>query len=201
MNIVDIHTHDPARWSQAIVSCTPDIFDDLSAQYPAALFSVGIHPWYTSDTTMDDFSKLERIIGQPRVVAIGETGLDLLRGAPVDVQERIFIRHVELSERVGKPLIIHCVKGWDRLLAIRAAMNPGQNWAIHGFRGKPQLARQLVDKGLWLSVGEHYNPAILDTVPRERLLVESDDSSTVPCIPGFDASAAVISFLGIPTDK
>lgn len=198
--ITDIHTHDIARWQNSIVSCTPGEYRTLAEKYPDALFSVGIHPWDTQAVTDEDLQRLTAAVCDHRVVAIGETGLDSLRGASLDDQEIIFRRHIELSELVKKPLIIHCVKGWDRLLALHAEMKPAQNWAIHGFRGKPQLARQLVDRGIWLSLGPRFNHDVLDEVPVDKLLTESDEADSVPMLPGHDPAGVIARFLQ-PRDR
>lgn len=95
----------------------------------------------------------------------------------MDRQEELFRLHVALSLQHGKPLIIHNVRGTDRLVRIHKELKPAQPWIIHGFRGKPELARQLVREGFYLSVGERFNRDSLAQIPPERLLVESDESA------------------------
>jgi TatD DNase family protein len=112
-----------------------------------------------------------------RVRAIGECGIDLIRcNIPVEQQAEILRRHIELSESLHKPLILHAVKGQETILRLHRTMRPAQAWIIHGFRGKPQQARQLTGAGLYLSIGEHFNPMSARAVPLDRLFVESDES-------------------------
>lgn len=181
MALLDCHTHNPERWRDAIVSCRPGEFARMSADYPGAVFSVGVHPW---DTASCDAAAIERslqllqtIATDPRVVAIGEAGLDDLRGASVDVQETVLRRQSELSETVGKPLVIHCVRRYDRMLHLQREMRPQQPWIWHGFRGKPELARQILAASLrnYISLGERFNP-LAATIPSDRLLAETDES-------------------------
>jgi TatD DNase family protein len=82
-----------------------------------------------------------------------------------------------LAEEVKKPLIIHCVKGLDEIIAMHKETVPQQAWIIHGFRGKPQQAEQLVKAGFYLSFGERFNVESLKATPLERLFVESDESN------------------------
>lgn len=173
MTLTDFHTHrhDAAG---AIISMSPAMAESFILKNPEAKISVGIHPWDTVDTA--SLELLDNVAAMSQVVAIGETGLDKLRGASVAVQADILRRHVELSERQHKPLIIHCVKAWDMLLGIRREMNPSQPWGIHGFRGGPQQASQLLAHGFYLSLGEHFNPATAAIIPDDRLLVETDES-------------------------
>ena len=99
----------------------------------------GIHPW-----------QADKAFGVPDLsgkLAIGECGLDALRGPSLEVQEEVFRGQIALSERLGKPLIIHCVKALDRLLKVQKTPIPSQKWMFHGFRGKPQQLRSLLDAG------------------------------------------------------
>ena len=109
-------------------------------------------------------------------VAVGEAGLDKLTAAPMELQVRMFEKQVELSEKYRLPLIIHCVKAMDELLAVRKKLNPAQPWIWHGFRGKPQQAGQLIKNGIYLSFGAHYSEETVKGVPVGRLFLETDDS-------------------------
>ena len=127
----------------------------------------GIHPWKAGEEfVVPDLS------GK---LAIGECGLDGLRGPAVEVQEEVFIRQIRLSEELGKPLIIHCVKALDRLLQLHKELKPKQMWMLHGFRGKPQQLRSLLDAGFFVSFGFQHNEESLRICPIDRLLLETDD--------------------------
>ncbi len=171
MSISDIHTHDASRAPHAIVNIYPG--DEMT---PGNVYSIGIHPWHTHEVTDEMLQMLEQQASNTDVVAIGEAGLDKLRGADIDTQERIFIRHIELSEALKKPLIIHAVKAYDRIIALHRRFKPTQRWIIHGFRGKPQQAMSLLNEGLDLSIGEKFNPEAAAIIPANRLFIESDES-------------------------
>lgn len=163
----DVHTHNLNAGSDAIVNLPIDA--DVPAE---GSFSVGVHPWHADEPI--DWDALRRKAANPRVVAIGETGLDKLRGAPMQIQEEVFLAHVRMSEELAKPLIIHAVGTYNRLVELRKSLRPTQSWLIHGFRGKPELATQLVRAGFEISLGAKYNPNVTAVIPPERLHHESD---------------------------
>lgn len=172
--MIDVHTHAPVLG--AIYSLP---LEQIRANPPYPVeeqwLSVGIHPWEVTDSWRYDFAHVREWAFLPQVKAIGECGLDLL--VPSSCQIEVFKAHVLLSEEAGKPLIIHCVKAVDELLAIRKAMKPEQPWIFHGFRGKPQQAEQLLKAGLYLSFGEKFNPLSAKLCPASRLCLETDESA------------------------
>jgi len=95
----------------------------------------------------------------------------------MELQLTVFKAQVRLSEEYGLPLIIHCVKAMDELLAVKKEFRPQQAWIWHGFRGKTEQAVQLLKKGFYLSLGEYYSDETMQTVPDERLFLETDNSS------------------------
>lgn len=165
MKVSDIHTHNPEA-TDAVIN-----FEPGWKMRPDALYSVGWHPWWPNP----DMTWVEHIAGNEQVVMIGECGIDKLRGAgSIDEQIALTRRHAELSEQLGKPLILHIVGAWNDIIALRREMKPSQPWIIHGFRGKPQLARQLLDAGFHISLGKRYNPETLAVIPPDRLYRETD---------------------------
>ena len=171
MILFDIHTHNTeADPEQAILDCP---------QYEAGRkISLGIHPWYIDNDWIDEFRQLEQAAGKANVVAIGECGMDRMKSAAdILLQREVFRAHALLAERKQKPLIIHCVKAFDDILAIHKEITPEQTWIIHGFRGKPRLAEQLTKAGMCLSLGEHFNAESARIIPAERLFIESDESN------------------------
>lgn len=140
-------------------------------------YSVGIHPWTAlSYAILGKRKVLERLIFNKQILAIGETGLDKLSDAPIEGQIVLFVDHVEYSEVVEKPLIIHCVKMMPAIIAAKKKINPTQPWIWHGFRGKPEQAQQLLDHGFYISFGEYYSAEAMAIVPDDRLFLETDKS-------------------------
>ena len=172
----DIHTHcQPEVPGEAIVNCFPETFVPQQEGW----YSVGIHPWYIASfaaSLNDSKARFEELLDHPQVLAVGEAGLDKLAAAPMQLQVAVFKEQVELSEKYELPLIIHCVKAMDELLALRKERAPKQPWIWHGFRGKPEQAKQLLQKGFYLSFGMHYSSEAMNVVPDSRLFLETDDS-------------------------
>lgn len=168
----DIHTH-RRRGPDCITNL--EAGQSIDTAPGEAYYSAGIHPWDTGSPVPDYLWQwLEHIAADQRVVAIGECGLDALSGGPSEVQTEVFIRQARLAERVEKPLIIHAVRSWPQIMALRRRLCPRQTWIIHGFRGKPELARQLLAAGFDISKGTRYNPAALAVIPPDRLHRETD---------------------------
>ena len=140
-------------------------------------YSIGIHPWEVRESNVSQqLSFLQQQLQRKQFVAVGEAGLDKLAKAPMELQLAVFKEQVKLSEKLGLPLIIHCVKAMDELLALRKERAPKQPWIWHGFRGKPEQAKQLLQKGFYLSFGMHYSSEAMNVVPDSRLFLETDDS-------------------------
>ena len=108
---VDIHTHDKSR-KNAIINIYPN--EEL---IEGVFHSVGIHPWQTANISSFIIKQLNILAAHPQIVAIGETGIDSIKGASIDIQIEIFKLHVNLSEQYKKPLIIHCVKSFNEIIA------------------------------------------------------------------------------------
>ena len=171
---LDIHTHHPAPQPMAVISASIDNFNPIDGQ----LYSIGIHPWDTDkQVSIQMWQKLEELAQLPCVVAIGETGIDKLKGAPLYRQLYILNRHIQISEKLKKPLIIHDVRAHDVIVGLRREMSLSQKWAIHGFRYKPTVAKMMTDAGIFLSFGETFNPDSLISAPVSLILAETDDSS------------------------
>lgn len=170
--IYDIHTHDfPEVPGSAIVQLTPT----ECYMYPGHFYSASLHPWDIHDDWKVQMAKVAVMAMHPHVLAIGETGLDKKNtSVPLEVQIEVFREHIKLSETLNKPLIVHCVKAIDELLAIRKEMNITHPWALHGYRGGPEQAEQLRKLGVYVSLGLNYNTDTLLDTPFRYMLLESD---------------------------
>lgn len=172
--ILDIHTHHDAPQPEAVVCSRPEEFSPIDGQ----LYSVGIHPWTVSDGVTDNaWEKLATVAALPCVRAIGECGIDVPKGGPLFRQMLVFKKQIEISEKVGKPLIIHCVKAQDIIIGIKKELKPRQSWLVHGFRGKPTIAKMLSDAGIFVSFGEHFNEATLSALSDDLIFAETDEST------------------------
>ena len=173
--LIDIHTHRITNNASDISSISAD---DYTPHIKAC--SIGIHPWHISPDWQDQMDRIRNLASAPNVYMIGECGLDNVRlTASMEEQETIFRHHIDISEQARKPLIIHCVKAIVRLIAIKKETQPRQTWILHGFRGKPQQAVQLLAQGIELSFGPHFNDkSLLAAYQQNSLWLETDDSTS-----------------------
>jgi len=154
--------------------------DDSSIVLQEALnkkFSVGIHPCQMHESLSEQVKTIESLAWLPQIVAIGETGLDKTCSFHWALQMIGFKELALIAEQVQKPLIIHCVKAWQEIIAFRRELNPSIPWIIHGFRGKPELAQSLLKEGIFLSFGARFNEDSLKKTPLEQLCIETDESA------------------------
>ena len=130
-----------------------------------AMLSVGLHPWQVGASWQDEVARIRSVAASDAVWAIGECGLDRVHGETMPLQMEAFRAQIALSEQVQKPMVIHCVRAFDALLQLRKELEQqchregrnAQPWVVHGFRGKPEQAKQIMAKGLLLSFGHLYN--------------------------------------------
>ena len=172
--ILDFHTHN-LQATDALISVMPDEFDPQ----PGKFYSVGIHPWHSEEVTPYMLNALDTAAQHPQVMAIGETGLDALRGAPLDVQQRIFAHHIALAEQLDKPLIIHMVRTSQQVLKAWHESQRSVPWIIHGMRGNLNVAKPLIEAGFYLSFSHRFNHATLAATPLNQLLIETDDDAAI----------------------
>lgn len=180
----DIHTHVPGR-PHCILSIPPSevegicasnaLLPDAERQY----YSLQLHPWHIcSETDIEAFVQCALAHrNDPQLVAIGECGLDALCSTPLPLQEQAFLAALRVAQQLQLPVIIHCVRRWDRLLALTSSIKWNQDCPliIHGFRKGPQLAQQLLNAGFSISLGLHYNPDAAALIPSDRLYHETDE--------------------------
>ncbi len=179
----DIHTHKRVPDRKDLIAVRSLMFGEAQKGIPEhELFSVGLHPWET-DTEILDEGIFEQVKNRSEFVAIGECGIDRLRGADIKTQMDLFIQQAGWAESLKKPLIIHCVRAWQEILSIRNNLKPKAPWIVHGFRGKALTAMQLLDSGCYISFGRSMvpmNPVMVDIVKSisiDRLLLETDDGT------------------------
>ncbi len=176
---IDIHTHKPSSSNYPVIrNLTFPEAEELFSSDENCFFSVGFHPWFANEFSMELFAKLEKWTHDSRFAAIGECGLDKNSKVTLVKQLSVFEQQILLSEKMQKPLIIHCVGCFNELFDLKKRLKPQQLWIIHGFRGKQELAVQALKAGCALSFGEHFNEESVRITPLDKLFVETDESNT-----------------------
>ena len=170
----NIHTHVSVHPESEILSLAPE---ELSTDNRSFYASVGIHPWTLTEENADiQWNALCESIKDKRIVAIGECGLDKLKGPSMELQTAVFKQEAALAEDSSLPLIIHCVKAFNELIQLKKEISPCHPWIIHGFRGKLPLALDCIRHGFYLSIGSHFQETTLKAIPLDRLFIETDES-------------------------
>ena len=154
----------------------------LAAEEPDVWASVGVHP-HDAAAGEAALPEIERLARAPRVVAIGEIGLDFFRNhSPRDVQIDVFRRQLDLARRAGLPVVIHCRDAHAEALAILAEARVGEiGGVMHCFSGDVAVARACLDLGLLISLAGPVTyksaralPEVARFVPADRLVLETD---------------------------
>lgn len=176
--IYDFHTHNLLA-DNAIINIPADwlLHPSHFAPREGASYSAGIHPWWTvnEEQTKQMLNHLPILLDHPQVVALGECGIDRLRGANEEEQISIFTRQVAMAEKQRLPVTLHIVRAFDVLLRLHKLLHPTTQWTIHGFRGRPALAQQLLNVGIDLSFGSRYNAESWAITPPNRRHRETDE--------------------------
>ena len=163
------------------------------ARIHAPLFAVvGIQPNSLAEMRAGDWERVVALVDEPKVVGIGETGMDRYWDrAPIDLQREYFLRHLELARHSGKPVVIHCREAETDVVEVLTEFTDriGEPLAgvMHSFTGGAEAARSCLDLGLHISFAGMVTfkknvelRAIAATAPLERLLVETDAPYLTP---------------------
>lgn len=177
------------------VSCDLPTFPDvlkLAEQHPNVYASVGVHPDYedTPEPSVDDLIRLSQ---HPRIVAIGETGLDYYRlEGDLEWQRERFRRHIRASRATGKPLIIHTrAASEDTIRILReegaGVADGGVAGVMHCFTESLEVAQAAMELGFYISFSGIVTfksakelQAVAREVPLERMLIETDSPYLAP---------------------
>lgn len=125
----------------------------LANRFQNIYASVGVHPHDASKVSEQDWQTLESLIKEPKVIAVGETGLDYYRNrSPHEDQQRIFHKHLTLAKAHNLPAIIHCRDASDDCLTILHKHKNGVlKGVVHCFSGTKETAEKCVELGLYIS--------------------------------------------------
>jgi len=164
----------------------------LAEKYPQVYASVGVHPDY-EDTPEPELAELVRLSQHPRIVAIGETGLDYYRlQGDLEWQRSRFRTHIRASRQTGKPLIIHTRSASEDTLKLMRAEGAGTDaggpgGVMHCFTESLQVAQAAMAMGFYISLSGIVTfksakelQAVARAVPLERLLIETDSPYLAP---------------------
>ena len=167
----------------------------LAETYPQVYATVGVHPGHADeydspDEYLEGMKQIAPFVAHPRVVAIGEMGLDKhYDHPPLDVQRRVFHYQLDLAKTISKkPIIIHNREATDDVLGmIRDSGLPGERFLFHCFTGSAAELDRVLDVGAWVGFtgivtfkSARDLAEASDRVPLDRLVVETDAPYLTP---------------------
>ena len=163
---------------------------EIAAKRPEVFAAAGIHPNHASEAVAGDWERIASLARLPRVVAIGETGLDRYRDhTPFPLQQDYFDRHLALAGELGLPIVIHCRNCEQDIITQLERLHRPILGILHSFTGDWDCAQAFLELGLHLSFAGMitFKNASLDAlrsvaarVPIDRLLVETDSPYLSP---------------------
>jgi TatD DNase family protein len=161
----------------------------LASEYPFIYATAGVHPNDAQKSNAETFETLRALAGHPKVMAIGEIGLDYHWSVPAEAQLPVFRRQLEIAAEAQLPVVIHTRDAWnDTLDVLRTFWAPvGLPCVMHCFTGDADRARECLDLGFTLSFGgvatfpksAEIREAARIT-PADRLLIETDAPYLAP---------------------
>jgi TatD DNase family protein len=156
----------------------------LADRYDGVFASVGIQPNHCAEAADGDWERIVELAGRPGVVALGETGLDRYWDyAPIELQREYFCRHLQLSQQLGLPVIIHMRDASEDTVAVlRDARARGPiAGVLHSFTGDADAAAECLELGLYISFAGMVTfkksaplREVAAGVPEDRILIETD---------------------------
>lgn len=169
---------------------TSQVCIQVAAEFEGVYAAVGMQPNYLAEAQPGDWDRVVAMLAEPRVVAIGETGLDRYWDfTPFAMQQDYFDRHLRLSQERGLPFIVHmrdCDE--DILVMLREAQQRGPlRGVLHSFTGSRAMADESIAMGLYISFAGMVTfkksaelRAIAATVPADHILIETDSPYLTP---------------------
>ncbi len=173
---LDIHTHKDPQNSDIISIMSATSSEEIPSN---GSYSIGVHPWHVS-VAQEKFEAID--FNNPRIIAIGEVGLDFRFPRTVAQQIVWFEKQLKLAQELNLPVIVHSVKALPQILNLLKKWKI-QRFIIHGFRGSLSAAQDIIEMGGKVSFGEallkdHRLGEVAKEIGIENLFLESDNSDT-----------------------
>ena len=182
----------PAEGIETVVNSSSDIASSrasiaLAEKYPFFYASVGVHPHEVSKMHEEDIDTLRELSKHPKVVVIGEIGLDFYYDlSPRDDQRYWFKRQLALAEELDMPVIIHSRDASQECFDIISASNVRKG-VIHCYSGSAPMAQDYADMGFYIGIGgsltfknNKKTVEVVEKLPLEKILIETDSPYLAP---------------------
>jgi TatD DNase family protein len=160
----------------------------LAAKDSRIIPSIGLHPWYINERSSTWLAKLKAALISSRC-ALGEIGLDRwIKGFDSASQEEVFVQQLNLAAMTDRPVSIHCLKAWGRLLEIlKGEERPSVGFLLHSYGGPAEMVRSFAELGGYFSFSGYFahprkvkQREVFREIPSDRLLIETDAPDMAP---------------------
>ena len=182
MKYFDFHSHKLGQFN--CFNCDYKLVNELRLLDYIQPISLSSHPWSREKFNINDFIKAYEIVQKRsdlKLIAIGEIGIDRVRGHNIDEQVKQFRELSLFAKRVDLPMIIHCVKSLEDILKILQEIRFNKPCMFHDFNGNLKMAMRVVEKGHFIGIGQSLfreNSRVYKNIPLislEHILPETDD--------------------------
>ena len=177
---IDIHTHNTSNKNDVLEIRNCFLGESLCSD---ECFSLGLHPWHISEKSLGEVEKFYTLIENNNFLALGEIGLDKNIDVSLEFQKQILELQLVISEENNLPVVLHVVRSFNDILELRKKGKYKQPWIIHGFNKNKELAKQLLAKGFYLSLGAKVMrndiifAELVKAIDISKLFLETDDQS------------------------
>lgn len=181
-NYLDFHTHRLKRSDRGDI--TEIVSVHLGKETDKKLYTIGKHPWWTEEVlSSEEIQVFETHFENENCLAMGEMGLDKLKGVSLEKQVAILKSQLDVARNFNQPVIIHCVRAFDQLLKVKNEYPEIKKWCIHGYARHKELAKQLLNNGFCLSLMPQKMTdkyvELVKYVPLDRLFLETDSMAGI----------------------
>lgn len=198
--LLDIHTHNLSEGASHL------IFNPSNIEYPSSYkdksgvyISVGFHPWHLEKSYHEkEWAIFEKLSASDDIIAIGEAGLDKIKGAPMDLQQEVFQRQIAWASKVEKPIIVHNVRASEEVWHALKKEKGSLTAVMHAFRRNKKVAQRFLDLGHYLSFGhpllfDKNLQEVLKYIPKDRFFLETDGFEGVFIQEMYEKAAALLN--------
>lgn len=151
----------------------------FAESYDGVYAAVGLHPECLNDNSMAEIEEIKKLAAHPKVVAIGEIGLDYYYDIPRELQKEVFKAQLKLAEELSMPVNIHDREAHGDMLDILREYRP--KGILHCFSGSVEMAREIVKLGMYIGIGgvvtfknARKTVEVVSDIPLERIVLETD---------------------------
>ncbi|HZH87565.1 MAG TPA: TatD family hydrolase [Chitinophagaceae bacterium] len=197
--LLDIHTHNLSIGASHLIFNPSNIEVPSSYKNKTGVYvSVGFHPWHLESSYNEkEWSTFEELSLSDDIIAIGEAGLDKIKGAPMDLQQESFQRQIAWASKVQKPIIVHNVRASEEVWHALKKEEGNLTAIMHAFRRNKKVAQRFLDLGHYLSFGhpllfDKNLQEVLKYIPKDRFFLETDGFDGVFIKEMYEKAAAIL---------